>query len=84
MRYTDRKGGEAVEYGDLELVRGIKGGDKGGVRAAGPPLVSAGLWVRDDQGDDLGIRPEVPSRFMRKKICRLRLSEISRQQRRRP
>ena len=26
----------------------------------------------------------VPSRFMRKKICRLRLSEISRQQRRRP
>ena len=26
----------------------------------------------------------VPSRFMRKKICRLRLSEISQQQRRRP
>ena len=47
-----------MEYGDLELVRGIKGGDKGGVRAAGPPLVSAGLWVRDDQGDDLGIRPD--------------------------
>ena len=58
LRYTDRKGGEAVEYGDLDLVRGIKGGDKGGVRAAGPPLVSAGLWVRDDQGDDLGIRPD--------------------------
>ena len=29
LRYTDRKGGEAVEYGDLELVHGIKGGDKG-------------------------------------------------------
>ena len=31
LRYTDRKGGEAVEYGDLELVHGIKGGDKGAV-----------------------------------------------------
>ena len=29
LRYTDREGGEAVEYGDMELVRGIKGGDKG-------------------------------------------------------
>lgn len=29
LRYTDREGGEAVEYGDLELVRGIKGGDQG-------------------------------------------------------
>ena len=29
LRYTDREGGEAVEYGDLELVRGIKGGDRG-------------------------------------------------------
>ena len=28
LRYTDRKGGEAVEYSDRELVRGIKGGDK--------------------------------------------------------
>ena len=28
VRYTDRKGGEAVEYSDHELVRGIKGGDK--------------------------------------------------------
>ena len=29
LRYTDRKGGEAVEYSDRELVHGIKGGDKG-------------------------------------------------------
>ena len=28
LRYTDRKGGEAVEYSDHELVRGIKSGDK--------------------------------------------------------
>lgn len=28
VRYTDRKGGEAVEYSDRELVHGIKGGDK--------------------------------------------------------
>ena len=28
LRYTDKKGGEAVEYSDRELVRGIKGGDK--------------------------------------------------------
>ena len=28
VRYTDRKGGEAVEYSNHELVRGIKGGDK--------------------------------------------------------
>ena len=28
VRYTDRKGGEAVEYSDHELVRGIKGGDQ--------------------------------------------------------
>ena len=28
VRYTDRKGGEAVEYSDRELVRGIKGGDQ--------------------------------------------------------
>ena len=28
MGYTDRKGGEAVEYSDHELVRGIKSGDK--------------------------------------------------------
>ena len=28
VRYTDRKGGEAVEYSDHELVHGIKGGDK--------------------------------------------------------
>ena len=27
VRYTDRKGGEAVEYSNHELVRGIKGGD---------------------------------------------------------
>ena len=28
VRYTDRKGSEAVEYSDHELVHGIKGGDK--------------------------------------------------------
>ena len=28
VRYSDRKGGEAVEYSDRELVHGIKGGDK--------------------------------------------------------
>ena len=28
VRYTDRKGGEAVEYSNRELVRGIKGGDQ--------------------------------------------------------
>lgn len=28
VRYTDRKGGEAVEYSNHELVRGIKSGDK--------------------------------------------------------
>ena len=27
VRYTDRKGGEAVEYSDHELVHGIKGRD---------------------------------------------------------
>ena len=32
VRYTDRKGGEAVEYSDHELVRGIKGGDKSALR----------------------------------------------------
>ncbi len=29
VRYTDRKGGEAVEYSNHELVREIKGEDKG-------------------------------------------------------
>ena len=31
------------------------------------------------QGYSLGFMSEVPSRFMRKTVCRLRLSEVSRQ-----